>query len=82
MNAPATPKRPFFRQLGLLSDASAEVLGLLEMGLNSEACERVGIHTSKKGMTILLNGRSLCSGRTVRECMERLDSMKKDAQTK
>ena len=63
----ATRRKPYFRQLGILSDDTALILGLLEMGLNGDACKKVGVHTSPRGVTLLLDGRKICSGRTVRE---------------
>lgn len=72
-------KAPLFRQLGPLTNESGTVLALLEMGLTSEHCERVGIHTSKRGMTILLNGRKLCDGKNVRACLEKFKQMQERA---
>ncbi len=72
---------PIFRQFGPLSQESGTVLALLEMGLSGKACERVGIHTSKRGMVILLNGRKLCEWKSVRACLEKFNQMRAQAKS-
>ncbi len=62
-------KPKYYQQLGVLSTDSAPVLGLLEAGLDGQACNSVTVRTSKKGMTILLDGRRLCSGENAAACI-------------